>query len=142
MSRKGGNPDLIATNGPGKGRTKGAKSHLTRERVEKELRIIGLMNARQLFGTGKQRYTLREIADMPEEMQRCIASVKVKTENLTAGDKAQDTTVEIKLWPKVQALELCARSLGMLKDSIHVTASDEVLARLDAWKARNKKDSE
>lgn len=129
MNRRGNPSRPPLPNGPGHGRPKGAKNKLTRERVEEELRIIGLMNAAKLFGTGKKRYTLREIAEMPEEMQRCIASVKVRTENLAAGDGEQDTTVEIKLWPKVQALELCARSLGMLKD--HVVVED-----LDARKMR------
>jgi hypothetical protein len=119
-------------NGPGHGRTKGAKSRLTRERVEKELRVIALMNARALFGTGKKKYTLRDIADMPEEMQRCIASVKVRTENLSAGDDQQDQTVEVRLWPKVQALELCARSLGMLKDHVVIEGLDDRKARLRA----------
>ncbi len=134
--RPGGNPNLPYPSNAGKGRPKGSKNKLTRERVEKELRIIGLMNARALFGTGKQRYTLRDVADMPEEMQRCIASVKVRTENITAGDDKQDQTVEIRLWPKVQALELCARSLGMLKDNLSISAPEEVLARLDAWKQK------
>jgi hypothetical protein len=117
-------------NGPGHGRPKGSKNRLTRERVEKELALIGLMNAGRLFGTGKKRYTLREIAEMPEDMQRCIASVKVRTENITAGDDKQDQTVEIRLWPKVQALELCARSLGMLKDHVVVEGLDVRKARL------------
>jgi hypothetical protein len=88
------------------------------------------MNARKLFGTGKKRYTLRDLADMSEDMQRCIASVKVRTENITAGDDKQDETVEIRLWPKVQALELCARSLGMLKDHVVVEGLDVRKARL------------
>ena len=131
--RPGGNPDrppLPAGGGPG--RPKGSKNKLTRERVEKELRIIGLMNARQLFGNGKKRYTLREIADMPEEMQRCIKAIKVRTENLVAGDDATDQTVEVQLWDKVKALELCARSLGMLKDTIVVEGLDDRKARLRA----------
>ena len=117
-------------NGPGHGRTKGSKNKLTRERVEQELRVVALMNARALFGTGKKRYTLRDISEMSEDMQRCIASVKVRTENLSAGDDKQDQTVEIRLWPKVQALELCARSLGMLKDVIQVEGLDDRKERL------------
>ncbi len=124
----------------GPGRAKGSKNKLTRARVEQELRVVAMTNAaRLMFGTGKKKFTLREIAEMPEELQRCIASVKVKTENLTAGDDAQDTTVEIRLWPKVQALELCARSLGMLKDTVVHEIAPEQLALLDSWKARNRK---
>ncbi len=140
--RPGGNPDRPPLpNGPGHGRTLGSKNKLTRARVEQELRVVAMTNAaRLMFGTGKKKFTLREIAEMPEELQRCIASVKVKTENLTAGDDAQDTTVEIRLWPKVQALELCARSLGMLKDHLTVDTSDDVLARLDAWKKKHQRE--
>lgn len=126
--RPGGNPDRPIL-GPGPGRPKGSKNKLTRERVEQELARIALYDPLALFGGGKLRFTLREIAEMSEDMRRCIASVKVKTENLTAGDKEQDTTVEIRLLPKVQALELCARSLGMLKD-VHV------IEGLDVRKAR------
>lgn len=123
----------------GPGRPKGSKNKLTRERVEQELRVLALTNhALGLFGKGKRRFTLREIAEMSEDMQRCIASVKVRTENITAGDDAQDQTVEVKLWDKVKALELCARSLGMLKDKVEITAPDELLSRLDAWKQRNR----
>lgn len=128
MARPGGNPNRIKLP-PGPGRPKGSKNKLTRERVEQELRVIALMNARDLFGSGKTRFTMREIAEMPEEMQRCIASVKVRTENLTSDDGKQDQTVEVRLWPKVHALELCARSLGMLKDTL-------VLEGLDARKER------
>jgi hypothetical protein len=144
QGRPGGNPDLVKRNGPGHGRTKGSKNKLTRERVEQELRVVALTNsARLMFGNGKRKFTMREIAEMPEELQRCIASVKVKTENLTAGDDAQDTTVEIRLWPKVQALELCARSLGMLKDTVVHEFSETQLSMLDDWKRRNRKvDSE
>ena len=144
MSNPKGHPATLKPRGePGPGRPKGAKNKLTRERVEQELRVVALTNAaRLMFGSGKKKYTMREIAEMPEELQRCIASVKVKTENLTAGDDAQDTTVEIRLWPKVQALELCARSLGMLKDTVVHEIAPEQLALLDAWKLRNRKKEE
>lgn len=121
----------------GPGRPKGSKNKLTREMVENELRIVALTNtAAAMFGSGKRKFTLREIAEMPEALQRCIAGVKVRTENLTPGDDAQDQTVEVKLWDKVKALELCARSLGMLKDKLEVTTSEELVSRLDRAKER------
>lgn len=143
MARHGGNPNRPPLpNGPGHGRTKGAKSKLTRERVERELRYLALSDPIALFdrvAKGARTFKLREIHEMSEDMRRCIASVKVKTENLTAGDDAQDTTVEVRLWSKTHALELCARSLGMLKD-VHVhEIAPEQLAMLDDWKKKNRK---
>ncbi len=138
MNRKG-NPNLPPPpNGPGHGRPKGSKNKLTRERVEQELRVLALTNTAALSfaklrdESGKIRrvFSLREVHDMPEEVQRCIASIKVRTENLTAGDDAQDTTVEIRWWDKVKALELCARSLGMLKDTVVIEGLDDRKARL------------
>lgn len=123
----------------GPGRPKGSKNKLTRERVEQELRYIALQDPLLLFdrtAKGKRRFTLREIDAMPEEMRRCIASVKVRTENLTPGDDAQDQTVEIRLWDKTKALELCARSLGMLKDTIVVEGLDARKERLRKALAR------
>jgi len=115
------------------GRTPGSKNKLTRERVEQELRYIALSDPIRLFdrtAKGQRTFTLREIHAMPEEMRRCIASVKVRTENLTAGDDAQDTTVEVRLWDKTKALELCARALGMLKDHVVIEGLDDRKARL------------
>lgn len=132
MPRGNPNPPKLP---PGPGRPKGAKNKLTRERIEKELRFIALSDPIRLFdrvAKGKRTFTLREIHDMPEEMRRCIASVKVRTENLTAGDNKQDTTVEVRLWDKTKALELCARTLGMLKDTVVIEGLDERKARLRA----------
>ncbi len=132
--RPGGNPDRPPLpNGPGHGRTKGAKSKITRERWEREVRFLAFSDVAQLFdrvAKGKRTFTLREIRDMPEEIRRCIASVKVRTENLTAGDEAQDTTVEIKLWSKTDALQLGARANGWLKDVVQVEGLDVRKERL------------
>jgi hypothetical protein len=45
----------------------------------------------------------------------------------------------VRWYPKDKALEMCARSLGMLKDSMHLTVSEETLDRLDEWKAANRR---
>lgn len=123
----------------GPGRPKGSHNKLNRTRIETELRYLALSDPLALFdrvAKGKRSFRLREIQEMSEGMRRCIASVKVRTENLTAGDDAQDTVVQVTLWDKVRALELCARALGMLKDKIEVTASDELISRLDRAKLR------
>ena len=129
---------------PGKGRPKGSKNKLTRERVELELRHIAFSNIIDAFENvhgNRKKFTLRELKAMPEEFQRCISSLKVKTENLTAGDDKTDIVVEIKLWSKDKALELCARSLGMLKDKLEISAPEELLSRLDRAKLRSKADA-
>lgn len=99
--------------------------------------MLALTNSALLmFGKGARKFTLREVREMPEEVQRCIKSVKVRTENLAPGDDAQDQTVEVQLHDKVKALELCARALGMLRDKVEITVSEELVGRLDRAKAR------
>ena len=127
--------------GKGLGRVPGSKGKITRARVEKELRFLAFSDPVQLFdrvAKSQRVFKLREIAAMPEEMRRCIASVKVRTENLTAGDDSQDTTVEVRLWDKTKALEMCARALGMLTDKHELTVSEGSIALLDAWKKRQR----
>lgn len=123
----------------GPGRPKGSKNRLTAARVEEELRRIALQDIGGLFAKadpdhlkkGRLVFRLKDIAAMPVEMRACIASVKVRTENLNAGDGTQDSTVEVKLWDKVKALELCARYLKMLTDKQEIQVSvDELTARL------------
>ncbi len=119
--------------GAGPGRPKGSKNKITRERWEQEVRHLAFSNIIQAFDHvhgNKRSFTLRELRAMPEEFQRCISSVKVRTENLTAGDGAQDTTVEIKLWSKTDALQLGARANGWLKDVVQVEGLDARKERL------------
>ncbi len=139
MSRKGGAPENLKRDA-GPGRPKGSKNKLTAARVEEEIRRIALMDPRELFDGihgNRRTFTLREIKAMPDEIAACIASVKVRTENLTAGDDAQDTTIEIKLWDKMKALELCAKHFGWATDRLAITidVTDRV-ARLEAARRR------
>ena len=132
-----GNRDKLLRGGPG--RPKGSKNKITRERWEQEVRALALSNIVQAFTAvhgNKRSFTLRELRQMPEEMQRAISGVKVRTENLTSGDGETDTTIEIKLWDKTKALELGARANGWLKDKVEITASDEMVSRLDRAKLR------
>lgn len=122
---------------PGIGRT--APSRVTRARVEEELRHIALsdpLNAFERVKKGSQRFRLRDLNEMPPEVRRCIASIKVRTENLKAGDDAQDTTVEIRFWDKIKALELIGKYLGMFKEHIVVEVLDARKARLREALAR------
>lgn len=124
---------------PGPGLPKGYKYPLRKERVEQELKRIALSNIVDAFDGihgNKKKFTLRELKAMPEDFQRCIASIKVRTENLTAGDGEQDITVEIKLWDKTKALEMCGRALGMFKDKVEISAPEELICRLDRAKMR------
>ena len=138
MPRRGGVPEnLIKTAGPG--RPKGSKNKITRERWEQEVRRLAFSNIVDAFTAvhgNKRAFTLRELRAMPEDMQRCISSVKVRTENLVPGDNAQDTTIEIRLWPKTDALQLGARANGWLKDKLEISAPEELLGRLDRAKLR------
>ena len=123
--------------GSNAGRRKGSKNKLTVERVENEIRRIALMNVADLFtkAHGARRvFTLREIADMPADIRACIASVKVRTENLTTGDRKQDETVEIRLWNKISALELCAKHFGWIAENVAHTG--EVAFR---WRRKDEK---
>jgi hypothetical protein len=115
--------------GPGHGRTKGAKNKLTIEKVENEIRRIAMVNAKDLFEGihgNRKTFTLREIKNMPDDVSACISSIKVKTENLTAGDGQQDTTVQVTLWDKVKALEMCAKHFKWIEDKmkLEVNASE------------------
>lgn len=129
---------------PGPGRPRGSKNKLSKERITEEIRRLATLDpARLFFGVDsrdrlrlRKRYTLKEIYEMPPEVRACIASIKVKTENLTAGDSAQDTVVEIKLWDKGRALELAARCLGMLNDKLEITGNADVNLRIQQGQAR------
>jgi hypothetical protein len=106
----------------------------TRERWEQELRGLALGDFDQI-AQGRRTFTISELRAMPEAMQRCIKSIKVRTVR-DAGAGTTEQVVDVKLWGKAQALKLAARA-GMLTDRLDVTTSDETLAILDRRKLRN-----
>jgi hypothetical protein len=57
--------------------------------------------------------------------------------NVDQSDHSLETVIKVRWYAKDKPLELCARSLGMLKDSVHLTVREETLDRLDEWKAAN-----
>src|SRR5262249_20919153 len=110
-----------------------------RDQWEREIQYLAfsnLIDAFEYIHGNRRRFTLKELRAMPERIQRAICSIKVRTENLTPGDDAQDTTIEIKLWDKTKALELGARAHGWLKDKVEVQLSEELLSILDRAKLR------
>lgn len=100
-------------------------NEITAARVLKELARIGLNNPRELFDSDNK---LRNVRDMPEDMQRCIAGVEVKQVKVRRAKDAEGedilietSIVKVKLWPKTNALELIAKHLGMLDERFKVT---------------------
>lgn len=127
------------------GRQKGTPNKLTVERVEKEIARLALSDPLLLFTNAhgaRRTFTLREINHMAPDIRACIASVKVKTENLTTGDRKQDLTVEVRLWNKVQALELCAKHFKWIADKEATTELDVISKMLDAWKEAHRADGD
>ncbi len=134
MARTGGNPDLPPPlHRKGHGRPKGVKNKLTRERVEKELRHIALFDPRKLLGRvkhGAREFTLREIYALPDEIARCISSYDVVLGNVDKSDQKLETVIKVRWADKIKALELCAKTLGMLKEVHVIEGLDERKARL------------
>jgi hypothetical protein len=84
-------------------------------------------------------WTLRDLAALSEQERMCLESYDIVKGNVDQSDDALETIIKPRWYAKDKALELCARSLGMLKDTMHVTTSEETLARLDEWKVANRR---
>lgn len=126
---------------PGPGRPKGSKNRITKEWVEKHLRVrvefdpVKALIARH--GKGKNAtWTLRDLALLSPEERLCLESYDVVKGNVDQSDGGLETVIKPRWYPKDKALELCARSLGMLKDRVEVTVNEEHISRLDRAKAR------
>jgi hypothetical protein len=127
----------------GKGRAKGAKNRVTAELVEQELARIAFFDPLELYKQieltpgGAVVFTLRALHEMPRDVRACIASIKLRNENLTAGDGVRDQTVEIKFWDKIKALEICAKHLGYIDGKGGNISAKELLEFLEAGRRRN-----
>lgn len=61
---------------------------------------------------------LLPIHQMPRGIRRAIAATKTTKMNFVKGDGLQEDVVEVKFWPKVQALEVLAKHKGLLKEIV------------------------
>lgn len=133
-------PGQRGANGNG-GRKHGTRNKITELRLSQEVARIAFSDPIGLFQRthgGRRKFSLKEIDAMSADMRACIASVKVKTENLTAGDDQQDQTVEVKLWDKTKMLELLAKKFGWVKTEPAPPENLEALVSiLSEWKRRN-----
>lgn len=101
------------------------------ERITRELAAIGFADVTVLFVESPEGPRLRPLSEWPAEVRVCIASIETSRRVVgikrVTGDKPEDGSepeeslvqeaeiiTKIKLWPKVQALELLARYRKML----------------------------
>jgi hypothetical protein len=142
---KAGSPNTVHLKGKrgeaGPGRPAGSKNLITKEWVNKHLRervefdpVKALL---QRVGQGPAVWTLRDLATLMAAERMNLESFDTVKGNVDQSDHALETVIKVRWYPKDKALEMCARSLGMLKDAMHLTVSDETLDRLDEWKAAN-----
>lgn len=89
-----------------------AKIQITAERVIEELAAIGFADLGQLYKDGN----LLPISELPEQIRRALAAVKV----------GQEGVVEYRLWDKVAALEKLGKHLGLFGQKVDVKVTGEV----------------
>lgn len=99
----------------------------TVERITRELAAIGFADLTSIFVDSPDGPRLRPLREWPAEIRQCIASIETTRQatriKAVAGDEpgepeslveTAEIVTKIKLWPKVQALELLARYRKML----------------------------
>lgn len=90
--------------------------------VLRELLRLGTIDAAELYN---EDGTIKKPKDWPKHLGACISSVEV--EELFEGSGPDRThigyTTKVKLWPKVQSLELLGKYLKLFTDKTEVSLS-------------------
>jgi phage terminase small subunit len=96
------------------------KTGITTARVLEELAVVGFASVENVEAN---EYGALEVAvGAPAGAVRAVASVK-RTYRRTK-DEGETVTVEVRYWPKVQALELLGRHLGLFPNKVELTGKD------------------
>lgn len=99
------------------------KNRITADEVLKELVNLGFSNPKRLFDEEGNVKPLKEWAD---EDARCVQDIEFETKAYTAPDGEERiirVIRRIKLWPKLPALEMVAKHLGMLNEKLQLTGT-------------------
>lgn len=101
-------------------------SHADQERVIQELIAIGFVDPSDMFDSEGKLLPLKR---MPEGVRRAIASIDVETK-IHADGETETVISKIRMHPKLQALELIAKRLEMLKEKVEISISQETISNL------------
>lgn len=87
-----------------------------------ELACIGMADPREIVD---ENGNLRDLKDMPEHLARAVSSIKVRRQRSPEGSQTKAETVEIKFWPKVEALRLIGQHRRMFVELKETGAAGE-----------------
>lgn len=87
-----------------------------------ELACVGMADPRGLFD---EAGNLLDLKDMPEHLARAVSSIKVHRQRGQDGSQTRAETVEIKFWPKVEALRLIGQHRRMFVELHENGAANE-----------------
>lgn len=87
-------------------------ANISAARVLEEVRRCAMVDPRQFFD---KHGNARAITDLSAEEAAALAGFEIVIKNAAAGDGETDTVHKFKLTPKLQALELLCKHLGLLK---------------------------
>jgi phage terminase small subunit len=86
-----------------------------------------------LYGpTGKLLHPTR----MPRDLRRAITRIKMRVENVTAGDGHQDTTVEVWFEPKGPAIDRDYKRHQLCVEQVDLTVNMGIVERLQRARQR------
>ena len=97
---------------------------VTAERVLKEYARVGFSNIQNVVNGGK----LRDLDDLDKDTAAAIQSVKVVAKEVGRGEDVEIEYVhEIRMWPKVPALDAMGKKLGIFKEDNEQKKNDVVI---------------
>jgi phage terminase small subunit len=107
------------------------KIQVTSERMLSELAGIAFFDPADVFNPDG---TLMALSEMPPQARRAIAGIEVETLFSGTGDNRQQIGLlrKIRLVPKLQALEMLARHLGLFIERHEITGPNRGPVEVDA----------
>lgn len=109
------------------------RTHITQDRVLKELARIAFFDIRRLYNTDG---TLKRPHELDDEAAAVLSGIDV-IEMGGGEDSVPFSTKKAKVFDKTSALTLAMRHLGMLNDKLEVEVSSSLAERMKAARERS-----
>ena len=123
---------LMAINQEIEARSK--RTQISADNVIAELGRIAFSDIRKLFDSEGR---LLPMHMLPHEVAASVSSVEVVTTRIPGSDPVEvQYTVRIKLWSKVESLELLGKHMKLFTDRMEIDVSDNLAARMKEARER------